>query len=713
MKKINKLTLENFKFFNGEEEFNFEGKNVLIYGENGSGKSSIYWALYTFFQSSLKNNDEIKKYFTTTHTENLTNRFIKEDETSSIKLELIDEDENIDEPMIISETIFDTNKDENTQIQEAMKASDFINFKLLSRLYDFKNPEQIDLFIMFEKEVLNYLFIDDLNLSSLWNELKIGLDPKPKMSDQSYKDFQEKITLFNNYFMSLIPILLRDTNNFLKNDFNENMEISINYQKATYNDFLPNSTTKRDSKTTAPNIKLEVKLLNEDIENDIVEKPHTFLNEAKLTAISLSLRFSILKNRLVSDLKVLVLDDLLISLDMSYRIEVINILEKHFSDFQLIIMTHDKGFYQLLKRKISTQYWNVYELYNQNDKQCVKEAKSSFEKAKKLLEEKDYEATAHFLRKETEEILKHYLDPDLKYINKEFVNLEALINRVKKEIEIDYIKSFDKFFRTRDIDIETAKKIRNFEDDTAMDGEVKRQLFQARGDLFNLFIKYTEYKDSEVKIFEELKNIKDRVLNPSSHYSEAPIFRQEIHDAIDLIDRLKNFLNNKNSTNTISQQSENCIETTESAENIIPENTDVFMIDFTEDILDKIIEIDESEKLNEFLKENILNNLNSFTIEQFNEIVNKITINNRANYFNDESGEILKNIFQTKEWDLEHKKTWCRLINSININDTIKEWFENRNCYNTNPDFYNDESPCDFLDLQTVVPEIDSDEIPF
>jgi len=47
MSKINKLILENFKFFNGKEEFNFEGKNVLIYGENGSGKSSIYWALYT------------------------------------------------------------------------------------------------------------------------------------------------------------------------------------------------------------------------------------------------------------------------------------------------------------------------------------------------------------------------------------------------------------------------------------------------------------------------------------------------------------------------------------------------------------------------------------------------------------------------------------------------------------------------------------------
>jgi len=613
--------------------------------------------------------------------------------------------------MIISATTFDTNKDGNTQIQEAIKASDFINFKLLSRLYDFKNPEEIDLFIMFEKEVLNYLFIDDLNLSTLWNELKLGLNPKPKMSDRLYKDFQYKIDIFNDYFIKLIPTLSRDTNNFLKYDFNENMEIYINYQKATYNDFVPNSTSKRDSKTISPVIKLKVRLLNSDIKNDRVDRPHTFLNEAKLTAISLSLRFSILKNRLADGLKILVLDDLLISLDMSYRIEVINILDKHFSDFQLIIMTHDKGFYQLLKRKISTQDWNVYELYNQNDKQCVKEAKSSFEKAKKLFEDRDYEATAHYLRKETEEILKHYLDPNLKYINKEFVNLEALINKVKKEIELDYIKSFDKFFRDRNIDIETAKKIRNFESDKNLEPSVKQQLFQARGDLFNLFIKYTEYKNSEIRIFEELKNIKDRVLNPSSHYSEAPIFRKEIYNAIELIDRLKQFLNNKVSTNIPSQQSEKCTETNEVVETTIPKNTNVFMINFTKDILDKITDIDSSENLNRVLENIILPNIINFKYDELSQFIDKISRENRSKYFNQQSGEILKKIFSAKEeWYDDERKLWCGLISNIAyyLPENIIEWFENRKTIKSYWYDYNG----NHIDVDCNI-VINKDEIPF
>ena len=47
---------------------------------------------------------------------------------------------------------------------------------------------------------------------------------------------------------------------------------------------------------------------------------------------------------------------------------------------------------------------------------------------------------------------------------------------------------------------------------------------------------------------------------------------------------------------------------------------------------------------------------------------------------------------------------------NINVSNTIEEWFENRNCYNTN-----NESPCDFLNQQTIVSEIniDTDEIPF
>ena len=62
-KTIEKITFKNFKAFREEQTIDFKNKNVLIYGNNGAGKSSIFWAIYTFLQSSIKTQPEIEKYF--------------------------------------------------------------------------------------------------------------------------------------------------------------------------------------------------------------------------------------------------------------------------------------------------------------------------------------------------------------------------------------------------------------------------------------------------------------------------------------------------------------------------------------------------------------------------------------------------------------------------------------------------------------------------
>lgn len=63
MKKIFQIKIKNFKAFQQEQVFDLKRKNVLVYGNNGSGKSSLFWALYTLTQSSIKNDAETQKYF--------------------------------------------------------------------------------------------------------------------------------------------------------------------------------------------------------------------------------------------------------------------------------------------------------------------------------------------------------------------------------------------------------------------------------------------------------------------------------------------------------------------------------------------------------------------------------------------------------------------------------------------------------------------------
>lgn len=418
--RINRLILQDFKFFYGFNELQFSGNNALVYGENGSGKSSIYWALYTFMQSSIKEDDEVKKYFDPSNPQNLVNRYT-EDPESKIILELVDDGGRLKTLEISAERV-NTNDDEDTTIKEANFASDFINYRILSRVYDFRNSEDIDLFEVFEHEILDYIRLDTIeNAGAEWQYLKKGLDPRPNMTHPDYRAFQERIRIFNNEFKRYLENLIQDTNRFLQENFHIPIHLTWSYQPATYDAFIPGSITKkRNHKTLPPRIFLKAEFDDERVSNRDIQKPHTFLNEAKLTAIALSLRLSVLTRRLSTvSLKILVLDDLLISLDMSNREIVLDIILQEFSDMQMIILTHDKLFYEYAKNKIrqcKQQSWLYYEMYEDTrdiPRPFIKNSKSYLQNAEYYLIRHDYDVAGNYLRKASEEFCKNLLPKKL------------------------------------------------------------------------------------------------------------------------------------------------------------------------------------------------------------------------------------------------------------------------------------------------------------
>ena len=89
MSTISKIEIEGFKAFPKYFPLDLGDKNLLMYGENGSGKSSIYYALHALLQSVFK-DDKGAKYFKTTEDsstgegsfvsdENLVNIYRSED----------------------------------------------------------------------------------------------------------------------------------------------------------------------------------------------------------------------------------------------------------------------------------------------------------------------------------------------------------------------------------------------------------------------------------------------------------------------------------------------------------------------------------------------------------------------------------------------------------------------------------------------------------
>jgi len=149
MKKIKSIHINNFKFFADNKPIEINEKHLLLYGENGSGKSSIFWALHALLESANKNSvTEIQKYFDKAKKENLVNIFATDNTNSFVELTLQD-----DTTYKISFTDIETIKNEELSLSNL--ASDFINYRFLFKIQNHKRNQIIDLFEVFENEIFN------------------------------------------------------------------------------------------------------------------------------------------------------------------------------------------------------------------------------------------------------------------------------------------------------------------------------------------------------------------------------------------------------------------------------------------------------------------------------------------------------------------------------------------------------------------------------
>lgn len=314
----------------------------------------------------------------------------------------------------------------DTDIQLSAVSSDFINYQVLASFLSFYHRNNPVLFEMFEEEIFRYLqfappapytftFFNDA-----WEELSSELVKSGKPSKYPNKQstiVTNKTNLKNAFNIQLKTLLGNATtkaNDILKNNFGYDIEIELEYREYNF-ELLANNSEVR---YTQPQIFLKIR--NYYGKADAVKKPHSFLNEAKKTAIGLAIRLGILERRLLDDkLNVLALDDLLISLDMANREVVLKLLFGEYQDkYQLLIFTHDKQFFNIAKHKIESStfkdnwlYWEFY--VNEKDPLIPKpryfETKTQLAIAFNHLQENDYPAAANYLRKQCEHLIETYL----------------------------------------------------------------------------------------------------------------------------------------------------------------------------------------------------------------------------------------------------------------------------------------------------------------
>ncbi len=189
-------------------------------------------------------------------------------------------------------------------------------------------------------------------------------------------------------------------------------------------------------------------MIAEKLKDDtVIEHPRSFFNEAKITCMSLSLRLAILEDHPTTDEfpSVLLVDDLLISLDMPFRRMVIKQLLTYTTRFQTFIFTHDRAFFHLVKSEIeqtgNTDDWKFYSLYSNRNEEGYLEPvlvseKNYIEKALEHLSMFEIPAAVNALRKSAEKSLKNILTSNdiLKIISHHgFCNLSNMIDIFKQK----------------------------------------------------------------------------------------------------------------------------------------------------------------------------------------------------------------------------------------------------------------------------------------
>lgn len=467
--RITEIEIKNFKAFYGTYRIDLRktGKNLLVYGENGSGKSSLYFALKRFLESG----DNPSHRF-----ENDQNIFITD--AGYIKLCLRADRRSKQETYEWSESVRET---DDELITEASKAKGFLDYtSLLDTHYIHGESDSVNVFNLLVKTLLANTVnpLTNRALEEDWADIQ---PPYPRRNATSrIATLERQITNFNDELTNRLARLQPKTSEIL-GKFGHNLALNFDFPGVQYN---------RDNKTLDnQEILLRVELFDRNI-----PEHHRFLNEARLSAIAIAIYFSSILIQPESLLKILALDDVLIGLDMSNRLPVLDMLAEYFPEHQIFLTTYDKAWYEIAKQRTSNNgQWKYAEFYTSKTDEyeipIYVEDKAYIEKAKDYFDDNDYKASAIYLRTAFETAIKNFCE--------------------KKDLRVKYR--------------ENPKKLQS--------EDFWNPIKQGKPSDGTPFLEQTLINDIEL--------YRSIILNPLSHSHTVPLVKKEISDAIDAVETLQ------------------------------------------------------------------------------------------------------------------------------------------------------------------------------
>lgn len=486
--RIKRLTLTDFRAFPGPAPtaFELDGMNLLVYGENGAGKSSLFYALSGFF--SFKPARPLREH---------KNVFSGLPDTDcKVAIDFADGSPAVEwtvsrHPASMRGTSSDL------RVTEAALRRACLDYRALLDTNYKQGNGLVNLFEIAVEHLLRDYPVTvgggtSTTIGELWAKV---LSSKPGThSSKALTRINQACVEFNTAFRGAIPALVPLINELMHVLGWQDLELTgLRTPGLTYKAAHFKLERVIEGQALTPELSFR---------NHPLQTPQLFLNEARLSALGLAMylagRLACTPTASNSALKLLVLDDVLIGLDHSNRLPVLDVLQTKFADWQIVLLTHDRNWFDLARSHLPETAWRCVEVF-EGDGAAVapipivratqnRPARALLDKAKELVQTPYVEAAANYARQAFE------------------LGVRAACEL--KRIEMRYC-----------IDPK-AHQAQDFLD--------KLKGWQVTGS-----VKQADW-DATLTRLETLKNV---VMNPYSHPSAPNIPKQEVEQAIDAVDQ--------------------------------------------------------------------------------------------------------------------------------------------------------------------------------